>query len=244
MRTGDANGVLLEIAVTLKVVRSNQDTSMGILQLETLAWNFQVKIGLVARCWTVNAKTQTLTSSVPIRQSPYPLTIEGVQLLDSASHHPIAMNPQHKGYGSQAQSAVAKRARWEDELATPPSETSPTATLLSGAHHTQIHGGTYTAIGGNVQNNYHNYGPQTPTTDILEILRNLPLPNFRDIQLDTLSKATDGTCTGVTSGNMYHFWIEKGKILWGIGIRTLCILFNAPRCSQIELAGAGKTVLS
>ncbi|KAH6894804.1 ankyrin repeat-containing domain protein, partial [Coprinopsis sp. MPI-PUGE-AT-0042] len=51
--------------------------------------------------------------------------------------------------------------------------------------------------------------------------------NFRDIQLDTLAKATDGTCIWLTTGQTFIFWIEKGRILWGIGI-----------------PGAGKTVLA
>jgi hypothetical protein len=132
----------------------------------------------------------------------------------------MAMNPKRKGSGSQAESATAKRARWEDELATPPSETSPTAALISGVPSAHIHGGSYTVIGSNVQNTYHIHGPQPSATDILDILRNLPLPNFRDIQLDTLSKATDGTCIAVTAGEMFLYWIKKGRILWGIGIRA------------------------
>jgi hypothetical protein len=73
-----------------------------------------------------------------------------------------------------------------------------------------------------VQNTYHMHGPQPAATDILEILRSLPLPNFRDIQLDTLSKATDGTCIWLTSGEMFLIWVKNGRILWGIGIRTSC----------------------
>ncbi|KAH6909181.1 ankyrin repeat-containing domain protein [Coprinopsis sp. MPI-PUGE-AT-0042] len=61
----------------------------------------------------------------------------------------------------------------------------------------------------------------------MEILNSLPLPNFRDIQLDTHSKATEGTCIWFTTGEMFLFWIANGKILWGIGI-----------------PGAGKTILA
>jgi ankyrin repeat domain-containing protein 50 len=67
--------------------------------------------------------------------------------------------------------------------------------------------------------NTYNYGSQTVAVDILEILRSLSLPNFRDIQLDTLSKATDGTCLWLTEGNMFLLWVKNGRILWGIGIR-------------------------
>jgi hypothetical protein len=133
----------------------------------------------------------------------------------------MASNPKRKESGSQASSATANRGKWEDELAIKPSECSPIAALISGVQSAHIHGGSFTVVGsGTVQNNYYNYGPQTPTADILEILRTLPLPNFRNMQLDTLSKATDGTCSGVTSGEIFQFWIKKGRILWGIGIRT------------------------
>jgi hypothetical protein len=165
---------------------------------------------------------RTLTSSVPTRYEPLSADHhEGVQPLHSSSHHPMAGNPKRKGSGSQAQSAMAKRARWEDNLAMTPSESSPTAALISGVPSAHIHGGSFAVVGSGtvVQNTYHNYGPQTPAMDILAILRNLPLPNFRDIQLDTLSKATDGTCASLTSGEMFLYWISNRGILWGIGIR-------------------------
>ncbi|KAH6894830.1 ankyrin repeat-containing domain protein [Coprinopsis sp. MPI-PUGE-AT-0042] len=63
--------------------------------------------------------------------------------------------------------------------------------------------------------------------DVLGILKSRSLPKFRDIQLDTLSKATDGTCIWLTRGEMFIFWVKAGRILWGIGI-----------------PGAGKTVLA
>ncbi|KAH6903958.1 ankyrin repeat domain-containing protein 28 [Coprinopsis sp. MPI-PUGE-AT-0042] len=61
----------------------------------------------------------------------------------------------------------------------------------------------------------------------MEILNSLTLPNFRDIQLDTLSKATKGTCVWFTGDEIFLLWISNGKILWGIGI-----------------PGAGKTILA
>jgi hypothetical protein len=250
----------LEIAVTLRVVRSSQDSSYAEgskeqpRYLDGYLTTGDTRMGFSSSDWSggevlnsergdSNPNLCCSDSAVtPIRQLP-PI-IKGVQLFESSSHHPMAMNPKRKGSASQSQSALAKRARWEDELAAPPSETTPTAALISGVTSAHLHGGSYTVIGSNVQNTYHIHGPQPYASDILEILRNLPLPNFRDIQLDTLSKATDGTCVAVTSGKMFQFWIKKGRILWGIGIRTSCIPLNAPRYSQIELAGAGKTVLS
>jgi hypothetical protein len=94
---------------------------------------------------------------------------------------------------------------------------------MSGVHSAQISGGSFTVIGSSSSsttiNNTYNYGPQTVSKDILSVLRSLSLPNFRDIQLDTLSKATNGTCVWLTEGNIFLFWIKNGRILWGIGIR-------------------------
>ncbi|KAH6902536.1 hypothetical protein BKA70DRAFT_1112840 [Coprinopsis sp. MPI-PUGE-AT-0042] len=71
------------------------------------------------------------------------------------------------------------------------------------------------------------YEPPAVQVNVLEILKSLSLPNFRDIQQDTLSKATEGTCVWFTEGDMFLFWVVRGKILWGIGI-----------------PGAGKTILA
>ncbi|KAH6902529.1 ankyrin repeat domain-containing protein 28, partial [Coprinopsis sp. MPI-PUGE-AT-0042] len=140
--------------------------------------------------------------------------------------------PKRKGSGSQPLDIATKRPRWEDDLAPPRSETSPTASgsvLIPGVHNVQIHNGTLTIVGrdSNTTIHHHNYGPQILPVDVLEILNSLSLPNFRDIQLDTLAKATAGTCIWFTMDDMFLLWVEKGKILWGIGI-----------------PGAGKTILA
>ncbi|KAH6892824.1 hypothetical protein BKA70DRAFT_1536593 [Coprinopsis sp. MPI-PUGE-AT-0042] len=142
-------------------------------------------------------------------------------------------NSKRKGSISLGQDVTAKRGRWEAELAGPPSESSPTASGSALVHSTQVHGGTLTVVGRDNNNTttIHNYNyncaPQTVPVDVLDILNSLSLPNFRDIQLDTLAKATEGTCIWLTSGEIFIFWIANGKILWGIGI-----------------PGAGKTVLA
>ncbi|KAH6903940.1 hypothetical protein BKA70DRAFT_1403731 [Coprinopsis sp. MPI-PUGE-AT-0042] len=142
--------------------------------------------------------------------------------------------PKRQGSESLGQDLTTKRGRWESELAIPPSECSPTASgsaLISGVHSAQISGGTFTVVGHDSSTTIHNYtysyGSQTAPVDLLDILSSLSLPNFRDIQLDTLAKATEGTCIWFITGEMFLFWIKDGKILWGIGI-----------------PGAGKTVLA
>ncbi|KAH6903949.1 hypothetical protein BKA70DRAFT_582864 [Coprinopsis sp. MPI-PUGE-AT-0042] len=141
--------------------------------------------------------------------------------------------PKRKGSGSRALDVATKRARWEEDLAPPHSESSPTASgsaLISGAHTVHVSGGKFTVAGpGSTNTTIHNhhYGSQILSVDVLEILNSLPLPNFRDIQLDTLSKATKGTCIWFTEDDIFLMWISNGKILWGIGI-----------------PGAGKTILA
>lgn len=157
--------------------------------------------------------------------------------------------PKRKGSGSHALGVVLKRTRWEDEVAPPTADCSPTASgsaIISGVHTATIHGGAFNSFGSGSVNTIinHNYGPQVAQLDVLHILRSLFLPNFRDIQLDTHAKATEGTCVWFTNGEVFLFWIRNGKILWGVGIRELCHLTHSGTV-LIELsAGAGKTILS
>jgi hypothetical protein len=143
----------------------------------------------------------------------------------------MAGNPKRKGSSSAGKGAPSTRERWEDELAMTPSECSPTAALISGVQSVQIQGGSFTVAGSSTTiHNTCNYGPQKVSKDILEILKSLSLPNFRDIQLDTLSKATEGTCIWFTSGEIFLFWIANGRILWGIGIRM-----SSPRANLASM---------
>ncbi|KAH6899219.1 hypothetical protein BKA70DRAFT_1198452, partial [Coprinopsis sp. MPI-PUGE-AT-0042] len=142
------------------------------------------------------------------------------------------MDGKRKRSLSPSQNVETNRGRWEVELARPPSECSPTVSgsaLISGVHSARILGGTFNVAGSSsTATTIHNYyGRSAVPVDVLDILNSLSLPNFRDIQLDTLSKATEGTCIWFTTGEVFLFWIQKGKILWGIGI-----------------PGAGKTVLA
>ncbi|KAH6904006.1 ankyrin repeat-containing domain protein [Coprinopsis sp. MPI-PUGE-AT-0042] len=115
-------------------------------------------------------------------------------------------NPKRKGSDPESLNLPTKRGRWEADLAVPPSECSPTASasaLISGVQSAQICGGTFTVSGHGSTNKVvnYNYGPQTLPTGIMDILSSLSLPNFRDIQLDTHAKATEGTC----------IWLQRAK---------------------------------
>ncbi|KAH6892840.1 hypothetical protein BKA70DRAFT_837847 [Coprinopsis sp. MPI-PUGE-AT-0042] len=162
--------------------------------------------------------------------------VESRLRLDSLLHlHYLAMqrNYEYKGGRASSPGTTSRRGRWLDDLGLPPTECSPTASgsaLMSGVHTAQIHGGAFNMVGRDSINatiNNYNYGHQVVSIDVLEILNSLPLPNFRDIQQDTIAKATEGTCLWFTTGEIFIFWIKEGKILWGIGI-----------------PGAGKTILA
>ncbi|KAH6894844.1 hypothetical protein BKA70DRAFT_793725 [Coprinopsis sp. MPI-PUGE-AT-0042] len=139
-------------------------------------------------------------------------------------------NTKRKDSVSLGQDVTTKRGRWEAELAGPPSEHSPTASGSALVHSTQINGGVFTVAGRDsnttIHNPTYNFGPQTASVDVLHILNSLSLPNFRDIQLDTLAKATDGTCIWLTTGDIFVFWVKNGRILWGIGIRKLWYVWS------------------
>ncbi|KAH6904843.1 ankyrin repeat-containing domain protein [Coprinopsis sp. MPI-PUGE-AT-0042] len=99
------------------------------------------------------------------------------------------------------------------------------ASLISGTHGAHISGGAFTVAGHDsfTTVHHHHHAP----ADIDTVFHSSSLPNFRDMQIDTLAKATKGTCLWFTDGQPFQIWIKRGKILWGIGI-----------------PGAGKTVLA
>ncbi|KAH6874833.1 hypothetical protein BKA70DRAFT_1412791 [Coprinopsis sp. MPI-PUGE-AT-0042] len=139
-------------------------------------------------------------------------------------------NPKRKGSASRDQDVTNKRGRWEAELAGPPSERSPTASGSALVHNTQIHGGALTVVGRDnnsttIYNPTYNFGPQTVSVDVLAILNSRSLPKFRHIQLDTLAKATDGTCIWLTKGGMFVFWVKNGRILWGYWYSSIVIRY-------------------
>ncbi|KAH6903929.1 ankyrin repeat-containing domain protein [Coprinopsis sp. MPI-PUGE-AT-0042] len=143
-----------------------------------------------------------------------------------------------------SQDVAKKRARWEDDLVAPPSESVPTPFLEGTSNAISVHGGTFIlADQGASIVNHHHHMISALQVDVLEILRSLALPNFRDIQLDTLAKATEGTFIWFTRGEMFLFWIKKGKVLWGIGIpgagKTVLVSIVIHSLEQYERASGG-----
>ena len=133
--------------------------------------------------------------------------------------------------------------RWCAELAPPASESVPTTAsgpaLISGVHSAQIYGGNFTISGpGSVHTTVINYNG--PPDDILEILNSLSLPNFRDVQLDTNAKATEGTCIWFTESNVFVLWLNNGTILWGIGIRKCVLRIRSTTDSDLWPSGCRK----
>ncbi|KAH6906638.1 ankyrin repeat-containing domain protein [Coprinopsis sp. MPI-PUGE-AT-0042] len=134
---------------------------------------------------------------------------------------------QASGSPSGDSSRLAKKGRVEYEAFTTDGTTSTSLApaVFSGVQSVQTVGGVYTAVGRDTIT-IHNHYNSPIEIDVLQILNSLGLPNFRAIQQDTLFKATDGTCLWLLKGEMLRIWIERGTILWGIGI-----------------PGAGKTIL-
>ena len=86
---------------------------------------------------------------------------------------------------------------------------------------TYISGGTFNSAERDV-NNYF-YSPQQAEDD-QPSADPFTRSDFKEIQQDTLSKATDGTCLHFVEGETFDGWVSNGKILWGTGIRrSLCL---------------------
>ncbi|KAH6904016.1 ankyrin repeat-containing domain protein [Coprinopsis sp. MPI-PUGE-AT-0042] len=140
----------------------------------------------------------------------------------------MSSDPKRRGSASRGQnSTTSKKGGWETELAGPPSECSPITSGSALVHSAQIHGGVFAVVGRDsnttINNLTYNFGLQTAPVDVLDILNSLSLPNFRDIQLDTLAKATDGTCIWLTQEDIVGYRIPgAGKtVLASIVIRYL-----------------------
>jgi hypothetical protein len=130
--------------------------------------------------------------------------------------------PKCRGSGSQSWDTVALQSDYDHPIAWG-------SAVISNSSNPQIHGGTFTTIGRDNINNTiynYNYGPQAAPFDVLEILNSSQLPNFRGIHAQILAKATDGTCLWFKEGEMLATWRERGKILWGIGIREVLLFLS------------------
>jgi hypothetical protein len=93
------------------------------------------------------------------------------------------------------------------------------ATFMPALQSAQFNGGAFTNVGrDNITTVHNHYGPPS-AVDLAAVLASLPLPNFRKFQIDTYGKATDGTCLHILDGEVFRVWVEKGKILWGTGMR-------------------------
>jgi hypothetical protein len=82
----------------------------------------------------------------------------------------------------------------------------------------QISGGSFTSAGRDVHN--HNHVHEAPKADPLSMLDSID--NFRQIQQDTLSKATPETGEWMFDYEQFPVWLKPDgdiKTLWGSGIR-------------------------
>ncbi|KAH6910150.1 hypothetical protein BKA70DRAFT_1272242 [Coprinopsis sp. MPI-PUGE-AT-0042] len=91
----------------------------------------------------------------------------------------------------------------------------------------RINGGIFTSAGRDVHTHFYTAPkPEQPQFDLWSVLE--PIENFRQIQQDTLSKATPKTGEWIFDYEMFPIWWDPKsdlKTLWGSGI-----------------PGAGKTV--
>ncbi|KAH6901062.1 hypothetical protein BKA70DRAFT_1524647 [Coprinopsis sp. MPI-PUGE-AT-0042] len=91
--------------------------------------------------------------------------------------------------------------------------------IFHGAENVAIYGGNF------VLGNQHNRGVEEALQSILEVI-----PNYRDIHLANLGKATAGTGPCIAEWKQYHRWLvpqDSLKTMWGMG-----------------MPGAGKTIFT
>jgi hypothetical protein len=84
----------------------------------------------------------------------------------------------------------------------------------------QINGGSFTSAGRDVHIDHHTHIYEGPTLDLLSVLGSID--NFRQIQQDTLSKATPKTGEWISEHEVFPVWCEPKtnvRTLWGSGIR-------------------------
>ncbi|KAH6916203.1 ankyrin repeat-containing domain protein [Coprinopsis sp. MPI-PUGE-AT-0042] len=89
---------------------------------------------------------------------------------------------------------------------------------LHSASTVTIGGGTFNSAGGDINNFHHHYHNTAHENALPAPSNESPIPNFREIQQDALSKATDGTGRHIVDGKVFTSWVKCGKVLWGTGI--------------------------
>ncbi|KAH6910057.1 hypothetical protein BKA70DRAFT_116206 [Coprinopsis sp. MPI-PUGE-AT-0042] len=96
----------------------------------------------------------------------------------------------------------------------------------------QINGGNFYSAGRDMHN--HFYEAPKPTFDLLSALDSID--NFRQIQQDTLIKATPKTGEWVFQHEMFPVWRNPKsdvKTLWGSGIRKFVVMSSLNNHLQI-----------
>jgi hypothetical protein len=101
--------------------------------------------------------------------------------------------------------------------------------LITSARDLQIVDSTLSVVGGNVVHDHSQHYHYERQKDIWAILRSIP--NFRQIYLDALSKATEGTGLWLLKGEKFCVWLEANgdiKVFWGSGIREWSLQTLSP----------------
>ncbi|KAH6913433.1 hypothetical protein BKA70DRAFT_721476 [Coprinopsis sp. MPI-PUGE-AT-0042] len=110
-----------------------------------------------------------------------------------------------------------------------PASGAASSSPIQGIRTAQFNGGSFTNAGRdivNIHHYHHHHLPSRTSVDVSPILGSPSLPNYHKMQLETFSRATEGTCLWFTDGTVLRAWMEDGKVLWGTG-----------------MPGAGKTFL-
>jgi hypothetical protein len=93
--------------------------------------------------------------------------------------------------------------------------------LIHGVHNLQIQGGNLSAAGRDINNHTHtHYYVSAPAAALINLLK--LVPNFRQIQIATLGRATPGTGLWIFEWETFVLWLDPDgllRIMWGYGMR-------------------------
>ncbi|KAH6880878.1 hypothetical protein BKA70DRAFT_1575752, partial [Coprinopsis sp. MPI-PUGE-AT-0042] len=92
--------------------------------------------------------------------------------------------------------------------------------LIQGAQNVQIYGGNLSTVGRDMHHHthkhYHGAAASLALTSFLKLV-----PNFRQIQVATLGRATSGTGLWICEWETFLLWLDPDgflQILWGFGM--------------------------
>lgn len=116
---------------------------------------------------------------------------------------------------------------------------SSAISLLPNVTHAHISGGTYNAVGRDINNHFYNNRPGSSSLASSDAWL---IPSYHDILADALDKAAEGTGEHVINSSLFRGWTTSGdsRMLWGTGIRESVFESSGPFGLTCHSSGCGE----